>query len=274
MVNNLHEHRGTENTRGEATDNEMRLAQAPVAAVAPAVSAQVTVTEPPVELGRIESRKRFLWKSWMVALPAALMLGGCGLPPAVVVASYALDGWSFMVSGKSVSDHAISFALKKDCSMFRVIAGKEICQEPNDDASRATEVAIALQNNNWNVDLAPPEAAGQWLDLAGPLLTFGSQSAVFVPSITGLPHWESRPQPAARFTLLALDGPAASPLADFIGLEQTFAGHDPTGAVTTGGNVRVLACTVDWPLWSTGARKAMSPSAPERAASASVGGYG
>lgn len=59
---------------------------------------------------------------------APLLLGGCGLPPAVVAFSYAMDGLSYASSGKSVTDHALSAAAEQDCAMFRMIQGRDICR--------------------------------------------------------------------------------------------------------------------------------------------------
>ena len=50
-----------------------------------------------------------------------LILAGCGLPPAVTIASYALEGISFLSTGKSVGDHALSVVAQRDCAMLRVV---------------------------------------------------------------------------------------------------------------------------------------------------------
>ena len=55
----------------------------------------------------------------LIGLP--LLLGGCGLPPALTAASWALDGVSYLVSGKSVTDHAISEVAAQDCALFRIV---------------------------------------------------------------------------------------------------------------------------------------------------------
>ncbi len=51
------------------------------------------------------------------------------MPPAATIASYALDGISFFSTGKSVSDHAISAVVEKDCALWRVVKGDLICRE-------------------------------------------------------------------------------------------------------------------------------------------------
>ena len=55
-----------------------------------------------------------LRNSWLLAVP--LVLTGCGLPPAITFTSYAIDGLSFLTTGKTASDHAISEVAQRDCS--------------------------------------------------------------------------------------------------------------------------------------------------------------
>jgi hypothetical protein len=53
-------------------------------------------------------------------------LGGC-VPPAVSIASFAVDAFSYVVSGKSVSDHGLSLVMQEDCSVLKLVAGEAIC---------------------------------------------------------------------------------------------------------------------------------------------------
>jgi len=57
-----------------------------------------------------------------------LLLAGCA-PPAVQIASWVVDGILYVTTGKSAPDHAISVAMKKDCAMWRVVKGVEICSD-------------------------------------------------------------------------------------------------------------------------------------------------
>ncbi len=77
----------------------------------------------------------------LIGIP--LFLGGCGLPPAVSVASWALDGISYLASGKSVTDHAISEVAQQDCALFRVVQGRELCEANIDDTQTAEGPQIA-----------------------------------------------------------------------------------------------------------------------------------
>lgn len=62
----------------------------------------------------------------------AVGLGGCGVPAPVSIASYAVDGVSYAITGKSMSDHAISVVLDQDCAMLRVLQGRIVCREDGD----------------------------------------------------------------------------------------------------------------------------------------------
>lgn len=71
-----------------------------------------------------------------------LALSGCGVvavPPAVTIASYAADGVSFLVSGKSLTDHAISEVADSDCAMWRLVKMENPCLNEDGEA----EVLIA-----------------------------------------------------------------------------------------------------------------------------------
>jgi len=73
-------------------------------------------------------------------VPFLLFLSGCigAVPPAVAIASYAADGTSLLVSGKSVSDHAISEIADQDCALWRMIKLKKPCRayRNGDDVAR------------------------------------------------------------------------------------------------------------------------------------------
>ena len=69
-------------------------------------------------------------------------LGGCALPMPLQVASWALDGISYLVTEKSVTDHGISFVAEKDCALLRGITEGAVCREW-DDGETETLVADA-----------------------------------------------------------------------------------------------------------------------------------
>ena len=79
---------------------------------------------------------------WLLA--ACLGLGGCVAPPGVSYFSFAFDGVSLVATGKSVSDHALSAAVDKDCAMWRLLQERDIkavCREYADESETAVTVA-------------------------------------------------------------------------------------------------------------------------------------
>ena len=82
----------------------------------------------------------------VVLLP--LFLAGCGLPPAVTIASFAIDAISLAVSEKTVADHALSQIAQKDCSMWRGFTGDELCIDED------STFAVAAADGQPTADLA------------------------------------------------------------------------------------------------------------------------
>jgi len=64
----------------------------------------------------------------LISAALAAWLGGCGLPAGVVVGSYAVDGASYLLTGKSATDHALSAAVDRDCALLRVAANEKPCR--------------------------------------------------------------------------------------------------------------------------------------------------
>ena len=83
--------------------------------------------------------RQYLW----AIMPA--LLGGCGLPPAVMIASYAADGVSYVVTGKSVSDHGISEVTGRDCAVWRVVKGQSICKDMPAERADPAPVEVGQQ---------------------------------------------------------------------------------------------------------------------------------
>ena len=70
-----------------------------------------------------------------IAAAALFVLGGCTVSPAVDAVSWAFDGVSYILTGKSMTDHAMSAAAGKDCVMTRMVKGKVACLPKDEDVS-------------------------------------------------------------------------------------------------------------------------------------------
>ena len=65
-----------------------------------------------------------------------LLLGGCALPVPVQIASWALDGFSYLLTEKFVTDHGISVLAQKDCALLRgLLDPGEFCRDFDDTAT-------------------------------------------------------------------------------------------------------------------------------------------
>lgn len=69
------------------------------------------------------------YKRAFVAAILMLSLSGCLISVPVTVAKLAIDSVSYVATGKSTTDHAISGLSGQDCALHRVIAGNDVCKE-------------------------------------------------------------------------------------------------------------------------------------------------
>jgi hypothetical protein len=60
-------------------------------------------------------------------LSVTFLLAGCALPPALTLASFAADGISYVATGKTTTDHAISVVAQEDWAMIRALKEQAIC---------------------------------------------------------------------------------------------------------------------------------------------------
>ena len=108
-----------------------------------------------------------------------LVLTGCGLPPAITIVSYALDGMSLFSTGKTVSDHALSVAMKQDCKVWRVVNEQSVCR----DLLPGEKNSLIAQVEAWRDS---QEIVGQQKPLGGPhgadLIQTISSDPVVVPN--------------------------------------------------------------------------------------------
>src|SRR5262245_5694345 len=57
------------------------------------------------------------------------LLSGCGIPVGIAIASYAADGVLLVATDKTSTDHLVSMSSGKDCGLWRVVKGREVCVE-------------------------------------------------------------------------------------------------------------------------------------------------
>jgi len=90
---------------------------------------------------------RNLIKNGGTLVVASMLLGGCGLPVGVTIASWAADGISYVVTDKTLTEHGFSAVAGKDCSVWRMFKGGQFCIEWKEDKS-----VIVAKNDDGQVD--------------------------------------------------------------------------------------------------------------------------
>jgi len=67
---------------------------------------------------------------------SVLLLGGCALPLPVQIASWALDGISYLATEKTVADHGLSMVAQQDCAVLRgLLSEGEFCRDFEDSTT-------------------------------------------------------------------------------------------------------------------------------------------
>jgi hypothetical protein len=100
---------------------------------------------------------------FLIAIGLVFGLGGCvvgAIPPAVTVASYAVDGVSYIATGKSLTDHAISEVAGEDCVLIRAAVLEDPCRERvQPDSALAVDLETRYGGETVSTDLAQADLA-------------------------------------------------------------------------------------------------------------------
>ncbi|MGH7035836.1 MAG: SPOR domain-containing protein [Stellaceae bacterium] len=115
-----------------------------------------------------------LWP-FIAIFGAAAGLGGCALPPVVVVASYSADIVSYAATGKTVTDHAYSAIARSDCSFIRILKRKPICVDPPPDTAPGPQLAAVPDSDD--APAAPAAAGERYVTIGSFIETHHAQEA-------------------------------------------------------------------------------------------------
>lgn len=72
----------------------------------------------------------------------ALFLQACAVPVPLKIASWALDGISYLATHKSLTDHGLSVVAQRDCALLRSLQGEEICRQDEDGTDGSVLAAV------------------------------------------------------------------------------------------------------------------------------------
>jgi hypothetical protein len=79
-------------------------------------------------------------RTYVIVLIVCISLSGCAFAPfassafttatsATFLETTAINGASYVTTGKGVSEHLISGVTDQDCKLYNIIDGKRVCQE-------------------------------------------------------------------------------------------------------------------------------------------------
>lgn len=87
-------------------------------------------------------------------IAASILLSACAMPASIQVATWAIDGISYITTKKSVTDHGISIIAGQDCAMLKVVTKGTLCEEYADQdvlvASADGPVTVKRVNSELN----------------------------------------------------------------------------------------------------------------------------
>lgn len=141
----------------------------------------------------------------------ATVLAGCVLPPAVAIGSYAADGLSYLVTGKSVSDHLLSEVVGEDCATWRMIKLENPCREYEDEDG---DSMMAEEDAKTEIAAFEPVEEGAY-DQAAPVIAV-TEIPIEPPQAVASSVAVERIEPVAAAT----DSAATDSAADRIAAEQ------------------------------------------------------
>jgi hypothetical protein len=129
----------------------------------------------------------------------ALALSACGtVPTPLSVASYAVDGISYAVSGKALGDHALSVVMDEDCALTRAVQGRYICHDVGDTTGEELYKAVAAVHGEYSPLNTPyPVVAADSVEAVG------EYEGVTVPPLGEVDHAAILLRPA----LATMDNP-------------------------------------------------------------------
>ncbi|HEC91103.1 MAG TPA: hypothetical protein ENI55_05495 [Alphaproteobacteria bacterium] len=106
-------------------------------------------------------------KKGLLLLTSLFLLAGCALPLPLKVASWALDGVSYLATNKSIAENGLSIIAQKDCSLMRPLQGQPVCIGNNYDIAQVLKNAVASASVD-DQGVQAQEAMAEFETAAGP----------------------------------------------------------------------------------------------------------
>ncbi len=164
-------------------------------------------------------------KRFAVLGASVLLLSGCALPVPIQIASWAIDGFSYLTTEKSVADHGFSLIAQQDCAILRgLLAEGDFCRDFDDpatvlaDADSGPANAFAANGETAGpavpddgADIADFETAAGAVSDSGPLNVAGDIPLMGYPLEIGGEEGKDEDAPATAIATGARLQEAAAP---------------------------------------------------------------
>ncbi len=72
-----------------------------------------------------------------------LLLSACAVPSALTLAGYAVESASYMKTGKTVSDHAVSAVAGRDCQLLHGVTKGKVCKDQKRSGKALAKTRVA-----------------------------------------------------------------------------------------------------------------------------------
>jgi hypothetical protein len=145
-----------------------------------------------------------------------VLLSGCvGLPQQISMINQAVSGLSLMVTGKTNTDHLLSAATERDCSLFRAIEGQPVCRRKK--MRDLDQIALLGPDAVLNVDMPiamPSEGGLAAIAAIAPAAGPGADTSGSGDVITASPAFSPAMIPTRNGSAKNIQKATASPVQD------------------------------------------------------------
>ena len=134
-------------------------------------------------------------KKTLALATGMMVLGGCALPVPLQVASWALDGISYIATEKSITDHGLSIVAEKDCALLRGLTEGAVCKEWDEPAT-----LLADAQPGQPVISTPQVRAGYAPTARSGIPPLDTEIGESMPNIEALANFETAAGPAEQIS--------------------------------------------------------------------------
>lgn len=141
---------------------------------------------------------------------SALLVAGCAVPVPLQVASWALDGISFLTTEKSMTDHGLSMVTQQDCAVWRGVTEGDLCKDwDSDDESLLASLQGAGKDEALDNPKTPVLVASFAPAARSDIPPLATELDDGLPNVEELANFETAAGPAESLPVASMTRPMA-----------------------------------------------------------------